>query len=240
MQRAEIRILSTRPVSEEAIRAAAGKGIQLEVLSFIETKPLLTIPVVEQVQLAGMQPHTVVFTSMNAVEVVAGLLNGVRPDWRVYCIGNTTRKLVESFWGAGVIAGTAEDATRLAAKIVAEESSKELLFFCGDQRRDELPAHLAAEGISVREVVVYKTIPRHEVVRDTYDAVLFFSPSAVESFFYANTLSRETVLFAIGTTTAETIRQYGDYTVITAVKPGKELLVDQAVDYFTTGKTIPH
>ena len=61
----------------------------------------------KKLKYALMEIATVVFTSMNAVEAVAAHLNDYIPDWKIYCIGNTTKKLVEKYFGEDLIAETA-------------------------------------------------------------------------------------------------------------------------------------
>jgi len=63
---------------------------------------------------------------------------------------------------------------------------------------------------------------------------MFFSPSAVESFFAANTLPHSTILFAIGNTTARSIEQYSTNKVIISDRPGKEALLDKVISHFNT------
>jgi uroporphyrinogen-III synthase len=67
-----------------------------------------------------------------------------------------------------------------------------------------------------------------------YDGILFFSPSAVESFFSKNKLPEQTVLFAIGNTTAKTIhRRYCNNRIMISDQPGKDELIEQAIEYFS-------
>ena len=66
-----IHILCTRPVNENIIGQAAAKNILIEVLPFIETEPVRTIAIQQQIEQVSTQSTTVVFTSMNAVEAVA-------------------------------------------------------------------------------------------------------------------------------------------------------------------------
>ena len=42
--------------------------------------------------------------------------------------------------------------------------------------------------LSVDEVIVYKTIETPKVLTKQYDGILFFSPSAVKSFFSKNSI----------------------------------------------------
>ncbi len=233
MREPNIHILSTRPVDESKIKDAGKKGIALDVLSFIETEAIQTIEVQQEIEWASVQEATVVFTSMNAVEAVTEMLDGHIPEWRIYCMGYKTKQLITDYFGEDTIAGTADNAAELADEIIENEDPEEVIFFCGNQRRDELPGKLQKQQINVNEIVVYETIAVEHTVEKMYDAILFFSPSAAESFFKKNKLNTKTIVFAIGNTTAQTVSRFCSNKVIISKLPGKDELVDQAVQYFT-------
>lgn len=170
---------------------------------------------------------------MNAVEAVAGYLHGQPVNWRIYCMGTTTNQLVKKYFGEQQLAGIANSAAELAELIAANIRVDELTFFCGDQRRDELPEILSSYTIDVTEIVVYQTIAVNHLVNKIYNGILFFSPSAAESFFSKNKLPAATVLFAIGSTTANEIKKYSTNKIITSSEPGKENLVAKMMEYFT-------
>jgi uroporphyrinogen-III synthase len=133
---------------------------------------------------------------MNAVEAVTKMTTEIAPPWDVYCLGNTTKELVKKKLQCNILADAA-DATSLANKIITD-APVEVWFFCGNRRRDELPEILLTNGIKVQEVIVYKTTAVHHIINSQFDGVLFYSPSAVESFFSVNKVGSSTVLFAIG------------------------------------------
>jgi uroporphyrinogen-III synthase len=81
--------------------------------------------------------------------------------------------------------------------------------------------------------VVYETLAIEHAVVKEYDAVLFFSPSAAESFFKKNKLLTKTIVFAIGNTTAQTVSRFCSNKVIISKLPGKDELVGQAIEYFS-------
>lgn len=226
-------ILTTRPLDPSLVAEAAAQDVVIDTVSFIETSPIITDEVVLQVNLHAKQDTTVVFTSMNAVEAVIDLLHGERPFWEIYCIGETTGKLVSDYFGPSAIAGTANNALALAA-VMMLDGIKEAVFFCGDQRRDELPETLRSNHVTLHEVVVYRTITLSQTIEKHYDGILFFSPSAAESFFAANKVPAGTTLFAIGTTTGDTIGQFCNNQIITGNIPGKEALARQAIAHFAT------
>ena len=219
----------------EILRIAASRGVDITELSFIDVSPIETTEILEEIREAMLMSATVVFTSMNAVEAVGNLLEDQKPDWQIYCIGQTTRELVEIFFGEDAIAGTADNAIALADRIIEDAMAEEVIFFCGDQRRAELPDMLFAAGIIVTEIVVYETIPTPHKLNESYAGVLFYSPSAVDSFVRNNKLPHQTLAFAIGTTTAGAIKKHCRNKIIKADEPGKEALVKKAIGILGNG-----
>jgi uroporphyrinogen-III synthase len=233
MQQYNVSILSTRPVGQEFIERAAFSGIDLEEDSFIETEPIHTVEVQQEIEQASLQIATVVFTSGRAVEVVAAELDELQPEWEIFCLGNSTGELVRKYFGTENIAGIADNAVDLAEVIVNSSDASEVIFFCGDQRRPELPDQLLQKGIEVEEIVVYQTISIPHKLKRKYDAVLFFSPSAVNSFFKLNKGMKRTIFFAIGNTTASEIQKHTENKIIIGDEPSKERLVELAIEFFT-------
>ena len=233
MQQNKVSILSTRPLDDSLIEEAKQLNIEADILSFIETEPIQSVEVQQEIESALQKSSSVIFTSMNAVEAIVNKLDGQQPDWKIYSIGNTTKQLVKRYFGEEAIAGTADSAAELAELIVEEGDSDELFFFCGDQRRDELPDILRNNDIQVNEIVVYQTIPVKHKIEKTYHGILFFSPSAVQSFFSANKINDKTILFAIGNTTANEIKKYSKNKIIISDEPGKENLFRKMMEYFS-------
>ncbi|CAN5164087.1 uroporphyrinogen-III synthase [soil metagenome] len=232
MQKIKKHLLCTRPVSDAVIKQAASLDIEIDVISFISTESLLNSEIVNLIKAFYSKKISVVFTSMNAVEQVASCITG-KPDWKIYCIGGTGEKLVNDVFGVSAIAATANNAAQLAEIIIADKTDK-VVFFCGNIRREELPQKLRNAKIDVEEVVVYKTIETPVQIKKDYDGILFFSPSAVKSFFNSNTIKKEPPLFAIGSTTAAAIKEYTAEKILTADKPGKDDLVRFALNYLNS------
>lgn len=215
------------------LEAAKAKDVQIDIVSFIDTSPALTAGIKDEVVKIIKQPTAaVVFTSMNAVSSVAAYINGDKPDWNIFCIGNTTRQLAARYFGEQSIHTVGNNASDLADKMIASKQIKQVVFFCGDQRREELPGKLRQNGIAVQEVIVYHTISTPHKIDKAYDGILFFSPSAVQSFFYANAVPASTILFAIGQTTADAIRSFTDNLTIESERPGKDELVTKMFQFF--------
>lgn len=231
MPLSNFQILCTRPLEQLLITKAAEKGMLIDIVPFIRTENILSTQVVEKIQSLQSQKANVVFTSMNAVDAVIEQLSA-KPDWTIFSIGGATKDAAINFFGEKTIAVTAKNATALTEKIIARNNVPSVVFFCGDQRLNELPETLTANHISVEEIVVYATIETPHHIYVNYSGIVFFSPSAVHSFFSENTLSTNTVLFSIGKTTTATIQSYCSNKIITSEWPGKQQMIEKVIDYF--------
>lgn len=227
----KISVLCTRAISDTLVLKASTQNIAIDVVPFIETDIIRSTDIAAQVRQLAQKKITAIFTSINAVEAVVSQLTHI-PDWTICCLGGMTKDIIIDFFGESKIAITAKNASALADKIVVANPTSEAVFFCGDQRLDELPKILRMHYIEVKELIVYKTIQTPVYIEKNYDGIIFFSPSAVHSFFSVNTLPTTVVLFSIGKTTAATISTYCVNLVITSEWPGKEQMVDVVINYF--------
>ncbi len=221
-------IISTRPLSEEIISLSKQNGIDIIVHSFIDTEPITN----QSISNYTGQQITAIFTSMNAVDSVVDQLHGATVHWKTAAIGNTTKELATKYFGN--LVATGNNASELAQNLIKEEGP--FVFFCGDRRRDELPEIFHQHNKPLTELVVYRTIKQSSSINHNFDGILFYSPSAVDSFFESNTLNDMVTVFAIGTTTADTIRKYVNNEIIVANQPGKVNLVHTMIEYYNNKK----
>ncbi len=226
-------------LDQPLINKAAENGIVLDALSFIEISSNVESDLHAEMEELCELPITAVFTSANAVRAIAPIIHEAKPVWKVYCTGAATKAALLEDFDMTAIAGIANDAAGLAEVILANNVF-EVVFFCGDKRMDTLPTTLRDRDVTVHEIIVYHTIETPQKVAKQYDGILFFSPSAVNSFYKVNRTGPETVLFAIGNTTANALRAHTDSTVILGGTPSKEQLVDLAIDYFHKHLMIEH
>ena len=91
---------------------------------------------------------------------------------------------------------------------------------------------LTEHDFDVWEIEVYQTNELPVTIQKKYAGILFYSPSAVKSFFKNNKAGDHSLLFAIGETTAAEIKTHCKNQVIIADEPGKESLAKQALEYF--------
>ncbi len=171
-----------------------------------------------------------IFTSQNAVQSVLQHPNcSELKSKNVFCIGLKTKKLLAEN-GFNVIAytGYAADLAEIISLIYNKES---YTFFSGNLRRDILPNTLKENGIAFNEIEVYETSITSKKVTSKVDGILFFSPSAVESYLKLNTIKNE-FCFCIGDTTAETLEKNNINNIIIAEKPSVENVLEAVIYYF--------
>ncbi len=197
-----MKILSTKILSPS--QKALFKGYELEEVSMIEIFYGEGFVIDEPIENA-------VFTSANSVKSVFGIHQN-KKEWfqQVYCVGNKTQYLLEEH---GIeVAYTAQSAyelgTYLANYFTKEVSGlKQISWFCGNLKNNDLPTLMAENGVLVTEYKVYNTDLIPKKVATDFDAVLFFSPSGIQSFLQQNKTTKAPVI-CIGSTTATAAIQH--------------------------------
>jgi len=233
----KIQILSTKKLRCNIIELAKEKNTEIIEKEFISIKPIFTKELNEQITslILNSKNPAVVFTSANAVKVIKEYLHQgdthYIPNWNVYCISGKTKDSLEPHIYEKNIIEIGKDAAELAQKII-DAGVKEIIFFCGNKRRSELPDILNHAGIQVKEIIVYETVQTPVISTTDFEGVLFFSPSAVKSFFSMNKVSKNTTCFAIGNTTASEIEKYTNNKIIVSPTPNQEMMLETIIFYY--------
>ena len=169
-----------------------------------------------------------IFTSKNSVfSLKEALLNKRISFDRVFCVGEQTERLLSQY---GIDHTVRANSAEELAYMIIDEKIELADFFCGNLRREELPVILEEHGISVTEHIVYNTEFTPVRFKEHFDAILFFSPSGVLSYFSEQN-SREPVAFCIGNTTAVEAIDYFEQ-VHAAEEPSAESLVATLIEYY--------
>ncbi len=173
--------------------------------------------------------NNLIFTSQNAVHSVLThpKCNQLKSA-AVFCVGLKT-KILLSENGFNVIAytGYAEDLAEIISLIYNQAS---YTFFSGNLRRDTLPEALKEANIKFNEIKVYETSLTPQKIKTGVDAILFFSPSAVESYLKENTIKKETC-FCIGQTTASALDKITK-NIIIAKNPSIEDVIEECINEY--------
>jgi len=170
------------------------------------------------------------FTSQNAVKSFLGnkKANDFK-DNKIFCVGLKTKALLEKN-GFKIIASK-EYASELAEIIVNDFSNETFIFFSGNLRRETLPEAFKIANISFEEIEVYETILAPKKINPEVNAVLFFSPSGVESYLKENKIE-DKKCFCIGTTTAESLKEITE-NILIANQQTVENVIIQAINYYS-------
>ena len=153
-------------------------------------------------------PNTQVlaFTSRNAVRYfVENYGKSAMRSCSIYCVGDRTANLVETLGFS--TKGCANHAEELLERMLSELEPQTVCFPCGNLRRNELPEGLSKAGFEVVELKVYTTQLTPVVLDVSYDVILFYSPSGVESFVQKNEIG-DALCICIGRTTAHAALQH--------------------------------
>ena len=213
-------ILSTKKLLPNQKQDLLDANISLIEDDFIETK-------IKNFELSKVNDN-LIFTSQNAVQSILQhpKCNELKSK-NVFSVGMKTKDLLTEN-GFNVIAytGYAADLAEIISLIYSKES---YTFFSGNLRRDVLPNTLKENGITFNEIEVYETNITSKKVTNKFDGILFFSPSAVESYLKLNIIKEE-MCFCIGETTAEALEKKKIKNIIIAEKPTVEDVIEKAIN----------
>lgn len=231
------KVLSTKKLEPSLIELAKENGIEIIEQEFISINPIRNQETYDRiVEFVNDKTQNIVLTSANAVDVLNSYMHFsdtyLVADWNIFCLsGKTKEAVLNALLLRKNIVGEASDATELANKIIAK-GVKEIIFFCSNKRREELPATLNKANIKVHEVILYETSEKPVDVDKDFDAVLFFSPSGVQSFFSANELNEDSICFAIGRTTATSVATFTQNSIVKSTTPDPKKMVEELIKYF--------
>ncbi|MBN2709661.1 MAG: uroporphyrinogen-III synthase [Calditrichaceae bacterium] len=194
----------------------------------------------------------IIFSSENAVRFFINRARAIDVEIippKIAVVGEKTKQALESV-------GLKEDLMPLeyTAKGMLEAfkaidiHNKKVLIPTSDIAREELITGLEKRGANICKVCVYRTLCNTEdslgkaiknLENTMIDAVLFYSPSAVQCFYrlagddiVKKLIRQNTVIASIGPTTAKAIRNYGWPVNIIPEKSSDESMIEALARYF--------
>jgi uroporphyrinogen-III synthase len=180
-----------------------------------------------------------VFTSQNAVRIFFNVLKEFKPlegyrasDINIFSTSGATKDLIEKY---GITPTLSADSAKLLAGEMLDKMdlSQGVHFINGTLSLSHLPNILTKNGIPVKKITVYETVLTPLSISANFDAIVFLSLSAAESFLLKNTFPAPTPVFALGQTTADYVRKNTAATnIFVAEKPTIEALVSTILQYF--------
>ncbi len=168
-------ILSTKKLKTNQRELVLNAGVSFVEYDAIEIKPVpFSLP---------LNAENIIITSQNGAKALLNSESKIQ-DSDFFCVGEKTAALLKN--NGFNVAETGKNSADLGKIIVEKYRVKSFHYLCGNKRRDELPKLLEQTGIICNDVVVYETHLIEKQFEQDFDAILFFSPSGVQSFIQAN------------------------------------------------------
>ncbi len=120
-----------------------------------------------------------------------------------FCVGEKTAETLEAL-GIQVTA-TAENATALIENYLKPLDTK-ILWFTGVRKTPALENFIREKGCDYMDCYMTRAVQKS--FSQDFDAILFFSPSGIESYLKSNSLQSTTLACCIGETTAEAAKAH--------------------------------
>ena len=218
----QINILSTKKLLPNQKQEFLDANFTVIEEDFIETN-------IKNFELSKINKN-LIFTSQNAVQSILQhpKCNELKSK-NVFSVGMKTKDLLtENGFKVLAYTGYAADLAEIISLIYSKES---YTFFSGNLRQEVLSNTLKENGITFNEIEVYETNLTQKKITNKLDGILFFSPSAVESYLKLNTIKEE-ICFCIGETTAESLENKKVKNIIIAEKPSVENVIYEVIEYY--------
>ncbi len=169
----------------------------------------------------------VIFSSQNATKAVLNKTHNFQGA-QVLCVGKQSEKLLLEKNIKSL--KTAQNMSVLVDFIKKLDENAHFLHFCGNRRLPVLANKMKEWMCDFREVVVYQTELSNTKIEAAPNAILFFSPSGVESHEKQNDIT-DTHCFCIGNTTAAAFKQVPK-SIQVVQNASMEQVVAKAIHYF--------
>lgn len=217
----KVNILSTKILLNNQKQVLLDAGFSVTEANFIKTEN-------SDFDLKGINEN-LIFTSQNATQSVLLHPNcSALKKKNVFCVGIKTKALLEeNGFNVTVYVDYASDLAEIITLIYSSES---YTFFSGNLRKETLPKALKEAKINFNEIQVYETTLTPQKIKTAVNGILFFSPSAVDSYLSANTIKKE-ICFCIGETTASSLEKI-TRNIIVADQPSVENVIEDVIEEY--------
>ena len=217
-------ILSTRTLSDEQRQVFIDANFDLLEQDFIEIEN-------NDFDLKNINDN-LIFSSQNAVLSLIEKSDIEKLKSKsVFCVGVKTKELLEQ--NGFKVDVYLDYASELAEIITLIYNKETFTFLSGNLRKETLPKALKSANIKFNEIEVYQTklAPFKISKEENFNGIMFFSPSAVESFLIDNKIKNE-ICFCIGETTAEALQKNKIKNIEIAEFPTIEDTIEKAINYY--------
>lgn len=246
--------LQSEALAQE-LSARGALPVVLPLVSFAEPEDFAPLDrAIAEVQ----QFDWLILTSAQAVRAIvrraAALQRSlIRSQMRIACVGPVTAEAAQNAKLPVEYVAVMRSGVGLANELGSKLQGAKVLLPRSDRANRDLPAALERFGAQVTEVVAYRTVRPTESDQDSLkgivagqaDAILFFSPSAVQHFAELAGISRvrhlkdQLAVTAVGPVTAKALREAGVARIVTAAETTAASVIDALEKHFAAAKPAP-
>ena len=170
-----------------------------------------------------------IFTSQNAVNAVFSISKNINLTFdKIYCVGNNTKSILSK--NGQKVEKTLKNSSKLANFISKKAKNEKFLFCRSNIKNDDFTAFFKKEKIDLKEIVVYNNKPNSVVLKNKFEAIMFYSPSGIKSFLKNNKLGTSYCI-CIGETTASYAKNYSS-NVLSCKTPSIKHVIDKTIKLF--------
>jgi uroporphyrinogen-III synthase len=168
----------------------------------------------------------VIFSSKNAIKNVLKSTYALAKT-QVLCVGKQSEKLL--FKNGVKAIRAAKNMAELVVLIEKISANASFIHFCGNRKLPLLSKKMVELKADFKEIEVYETVLNYTKINPTPEAILFYSPSGVESHTSMNKITNSNC-FCIGKTTAKAISEQPKDLIILE-NPSMKTLVAKSIQY---------
>jgi len=172
---------------------------------------------------------------------------------RVACVGPVTADSARKASLSVQYVAVTHNGVALANELGNRLQGAKVLLPRSDRANPDLPAALQRHGAQVTEVIAYRTLRPASADQDEFqkvlngqtDAILFFSPSAVQHFAeevgapQLRVLQNKLVIAAVGPVTAKALKEAGVERVLVSADTTTAAVVEALEKHFAAAKAAP-
>lgn len=205
------------------------------------------------------ETDALIITSQRAVEALDAALSQIDQSTKLkifnklaFTVGPATYKILSELGFTRIEGGDDAGNGSILSDIIVDKLNKEqkVTFFTGETRRDIIPKRLISEGFKLKELVIYKTIPKDGIIerftenfelkkhQDSIKWIIFFSPQGTQeivnylkNFQHDSIFQKNCKIASIGPTTETYLIENGIIPHLVSRKPEAGTLLKDIENY---------
>jgi uroporphyrinogen-III synthase len=209
-------ILLTKKLAQDQLDLIQSWGWSYEIIETLKITPI-------EVNEIPAKTEAWIVSSRNSFAAVEKFI--AQAPGLIYCVGAWVKNEIEKL--EVKVAVKSFENMRAVAADLSKQNFHHVLYFCGEEHRQELEEGLKNTNIKITKVITYQSEMIFPVTKKSFDAVFVFSPRSVESLLKHNQFSGQTVFACIGSTTRDYVSSRGIKNTFVPSYPDSKKLLEE-------------